>query len=117
MVNQTNQFSKETWDKVSIHSTASHLNTYYVPDSVRGAKATKLERCDAALRVAKCVGERLTCQLDIVLDCAKYCKRGLHSNATGAGVSSWTQEGMGSCSPGGCLSLVLKRDRSRVSLL
>lgn len=78
-----NQFSKETGDRVSIYPTVhSYLNTYYVPGSVRGAKNTKIDSCDAALRVAKFKGKRLMCKLDIVLDCEKCYKRDQCSPAT-----------------------------------
>lgn len=52
-----NQFSKETGDKLSIHLTVySYVNTYYVLGSVRTARNTKIDRCDAALSVAKLKG-------------------------------------------------------------
>lgn len=67
---------------MSIYPTVhSYLNTYYVPGSVRGAKNTKIDRCDAVLRVAKFKRKRLMCKLDIVLDCEKCCKRDQRSHA------------------------------------
>lgn len=68
---------------MSIYPTVhSYLNTYYVPGSVRGAKNTKIDRCDSALRVAKFKGKRLMCKMDIVLDREKCCKRDQCSHAT-----------------------------------
>lgn len=66
---------------MSIHSTASHLNTY-VPGSVRGA----------ALRVVKFEEERPMCKLDISLNCNKCSMRDQYSNATREGVNSSTRK-------------------------
>lgn len=53
-----------------------------MPGSVRGAKNTKIDRCDTAVRVAQFKGKRLMCKLDIVLDGEKCCKRDQCSHAT-----------------------------------
>lgn len=91
-----NQLSKETGDKVSVHSTASHLNTYYVPGSVRGAGNTKID--DVMLLWGGQIWGGW-CVLDITLTRDKRYRRDQHGMPPG---SEWT-------APPGMLGQVLRR--------